>query len=136
MAQTNKRKTVVRYDRIIAVAVIFIILIVLLVSCITSCGGDNSTGDSSSGKGNSVVSTDPASGTPGSTDPSGTDSTASVDPTGYKTTAMDAEAVYTGDLVVIMNTTSRIMRTTWYPSTRISCPPTRLRTGIRFWTSG
>ena len=46
MAQTNKRKTVVRYDRIIAVAVIFIILIVLLVSCITSCGGDNSTGDS------------------------------------------------------------------------------------------
>lgn len=62
MAQTNKRKTVVRYDRIIAVAVIFIILIVLLVSCITSCGGDNSTGDSSSGKDNSVVSTDPASG--------------------------------------------------------------------------
>ena len=56
MAQTNKRKTVVRYDRIIAVAVIFIILIVLLVSCITSCGGDNSTGDSSSGKDNSVVS--------------------------------------------------------------------------------
>lgn len=101
MAQTNKRKTVVRYDRIIAVAVIFIILIVLLVSCITSCGGDNSTGDSSSGKDNSVVSTDPASGTPGSTDPSGTDSTASVDPTGYKTAAMDAEAVYTGDLVVV-----------------------------------
>lgn len=101
MAQTNKRRTVVRYDRIIAVAVIFIILIVLLVSCISSCGKDNSGGDGSSGSDNSTVSTDPASSTPDSTDPSGTDPAAPADPAGYKTAAMDAEAVYTGDLILV-----------------------------------
>ena len=100
MAQKNKRR-VVRYDRIIAVAVIFIILIVLLVSCISSCGEGGSSDGSSSGTDNSSASTDSGGSAPEGTDNSGTDSSAPADPAGYTSVSMEADAVYAGDLIVV-----------------------------------
>lgn len=102
MAQRYRKKTYrVRYDRIICVLAILVVLIFMLVSCVGSCTNKDGNGD---GNDNSVVdgmtSTDPnatdEAGNPISTTPAATEPNIT-----YATTSMDAQDVHKGHLILV-----------------------------------
>lgn len=66
MTQNGKRNYRIRYDRILFVGVILLILILLMTSCISSCGKKSPGGTSSDNSGSldNQLSTDPSTGTP------------------------------------------------------------------------
>ena len=94
----RKQKVRLRYDRIAAVAVIFILLIILLVACTKSCGGDSK-----------IEETDESSVVPTETDAVSQDidtSGASTDSApskldNYKTIEEMPGAVFEGDLILV-----------------------------------
>ncbi len=102
MAQStrNRKKTYrVRYDRIIFVLAIFIVLILILTSCITSCskknpGGTDSTNSITNNMSSAPDSTTSSDGTVQT--PTPTEATIT-----YATASYDAEDVHRGNLILV-----------------------------------
>ena len=105
----KKQRYRVRYDRLIAVGVVFIVLIVILVSCIGSCSDKDKKGAESSNSQGTVIDNTTPSGsastpqsgnnTPDSTQPA----TAPVDTT-WTTISVDYSEINKGDLVLVNKT--------------------------------
>ncbi len=102
--KANRRRSV-RYDRLAAAGVIFIVLIILLVTCIKGCSKDTDTGKSSlltnpsgASSTDSAGSADPSGGTPSGD--SATDSGA-MNTAGYTTIAAKQADLCKGDLVLV-----------------------------------
>ncbi|MGN1481082.1 M15 family metallopeptidase [Porcipelethomonas sp.] len=97
MSTYRKRKSRVRYDRIIGVAAIFIVLIILLVSCCKSCGKDD---NKNSGETSSIIPTENKNENPESEDSTSDES--SVDSLeNYSTVSALPNDVYKGDLILV-----------------------------------
>lgn len=93
---SRRRRGRPRYDRIIGALAIFIVFIILFVSCCKSCGGDDDSGGTSS-----IVPTDSNGDESGAGDqveqPSGAESE------NYSTETKIPDDVYKGDLVLVNN---------------------------------
>lgn len=97
----KRKRYRIRYDRIIGVAAIFIVLIILLVSCVKSCGKDDKGKKDES----SVIPTSP-SGSVSATDSSSPSDAQSQTQkknadTEYTTISAMPGEVFTGDLILV-----------------------------------
>ncbi len=105
MTQKNRRRAYkVRYDRIIFVVAILIVLILILSSCISSCGKDKKPSGTNDSVVDNMSTTDPNTGTnsgaeltPGD---SAADSQAPVTLT-YANTTLEAAEVHRGNLILV-----------------------------------
>ena len=95
MAQTKKKRYRVRYDRIIFCAVILAILILLMSSCIRSCGKDKQPTDSQP-----VNSLDDQLETSDTTEAGSTSSRTTIQ-TSYSTLSKDSDSIHSGDLILV-----------------------------------
>ena len=96
MAQTKKKRYRVRYDRIIFCAVILAILILLMSSCIRSCGKDKQPTDSQP-----VNSLDDQLETSDTTEAAGSTSSRTTIQTSYSTLSKDYDSIHSGDLILV-----------------------------------
>ena len=92
MAQTKKKRYRVRYDRIIFCAVILAILILLMSSCIRSCGKDKQPTDSQP-----VNSLDDQLETSDTTEAGSTSSRTTIQ-TSYSTLSKDSDSIHSGEI--------------------------------------
>ncbi len=105
MTQKNRRRAYkVRYDRIIFVVAILIVLILILSSCISSCGKDKKPSGTNDSVVDNMSTTDPNTGTNSSADltpgDSAADSQAPVTLT-YANTTLEAAEVHRGNLILV-----------------------------------
>ena len=97
MSTYRRRKSRVRYDRVIGAAAIFIVLIILLVSCCKSCGKNDS---SKSGNTSSIVPTENKSDTSDDVN-SGSDDSSLASLENYSTVSALPNDVLKGDLILV-----------------------------------
>lgn len=97
MAQNSpKRNYRVRYDRIVFVAIMLIVFVLLLSSCISSCGKKLKEGNDSS----NMTLDDALQTTPGVSTPV---PSPTAPKSGYATITVDSDNIHTGDLILANN---------------------------------
>lgn len=104
MAQRRKKRRYrVRYDRILVVAGMLIVLIILLVSCMKSCGTEEETPQTPTTPISTTAPT-PGQENSGGTATTGTNkdgSTENLDLTGYSKINVAKDKIYQGDLILV-----------------------------------
>jgi len=101
MAQ-RKRRHRVRYDRILVTAGVLVVLIILLVSCVRSCGKEDDTPQTPTTPIATTAPNGSQSGENGDTTSTDTNSnTDQPDTTGYSKISVSKDKIYQGDLILV-----------------------------------
>lgn len=104
MSYQKKKRYRIRYDRIVGVAAVFIVLIILLVSCCKSCGNDDEKINESSIVPTSDKSQDSENSSGDSSSQDGSSENEQPGDTSdmeYTTISAMPNEIYTGDLVLV-----------------------------------